>query len=280
MGSELFSVVYGLSSAASWGAGDFCGGVAAKRTDVYGVIIVSQIIGGILLLALALMLGEAVPEAVHLFTGGMAGLCGAFGLVALYRGLAQGRMGVVAPLAAVVAAVLPVLVGIFNEGFPGIWQILGFIAAFIAVWFLSRGSRHAPFQLSDLKLPFFAGIGFGLFFILIDRVSSVSVLWPLVSARASSATLFSLFALAGKKRIARLRNRFLIIAFAGIFDTGGNAFFALATRIGRLDISTVISSLYPAVTVLLAWLILKEKLDRSQWVGIFSALTALVLIAL
>jgi drug/metabolite transporter (DMT)-like permease len=279
MSSAFYSIIYGLASAASWGAGDFSGGYAAKRTTVYSVIVISQMVGGILLLALALILNEPLPSPMNLVIGGIAGMSGALGLIALYSGLATRKMGIVAPVAALVSAILPVAFGIFNEGLPLPQQLLGFIFAFIAVWFLSRGEDNTPLTLQDLKLPLAAGLSFAIFFILIDQVSSASILWPLVSARVASVTLIFVIALVGHKAIRPSSNQLLIIALVGILDSGGNVFYALATRVGRLDISAVLASLYPAVTVLLAWIILKERLSRRGWLGVATALIALVLIA-
>jgi drug/metabolite transporter (DMT)-like permease len=124
-----------------------------------------------------------------------------------------------------------------------------------------------------------AGLGFGLFFILIDRVSENAILWPLAAARIASISLMSIFITVRQQGEMPTRNHFPIIALVGVFDTGGNTFFALATRVGRLDISAVLGSLYPAATVLLAWLILKERLMPQQWVGVVTALGALILIA-
>lgn len=277
--TDLQAVIYGLASAASWGAGDFGGGLASKRNHVVVVIIVSQAVGASLLLALALLLGEPLAGGRDLWLGAIAGLLGELGLVALYLALARGRMGVVAPVAAVVSAILPVLVGIAQEGLPTIMQLLGFGLALLAVWLLSRGSNHTPFSWSDLSLPMVAGIGFGLFFILIDRVSQGVILWPLITARLASITALVSYAAIQRQRIIPAANQFPVMVLAGIFDSGGNAFFALATQAGRLDISTIVSSLYPAGTVILAWLILKEKLERQQWLGVLTALLALLLIA-
>ncbi|MGB8647519.1 MAG: DMT family transporter [Anaerolineae bacterium] len=279
-GSEFLSVIYGLASAASWGAGDFSGGLATRRTTVYRVIVVSQIAGGLLLLAAALLLTQAVPSPGNLLLGALAGACGTVGLIALYSGLAQGRMGVVAPTAAVVTAVLPVVVGIFGDGLPSLRQLAGFGVALVAVWFLARGDSREPIRLGDFKLPLIAGIGFGLFVTLIGRVSSESVLWPLIAARCASVALITLYATYRRQGIAPQWNHLPLIALAGILDSGGNALFALAARAGRLDISAVLSSLYPAATVLLAWLVLHERLTRPQWLGVIAALVALVLIAL
>ena len=277
--AELAPVLFGLASAASWGSADFTGGVATRRSEVYTVIVVSQLVGGLFLLALAFAFSEPLPSAANLLLGALAGIFGALGLVALYTGLAQGQMGVVSPIAALVTALLPVVVGIFSAGLPGLLVLLGFGLAFVAVWFLARGDSRAPIRLRELKLPVIAGTAFGMFFIIIGHVSSVSILWPLVAARFASVCLIFLYAIARRQIHRPGRSQLPLIALTGVLDSGGNAFFALATRTGRLDIAAVVSSLYPASTVFLAWLVLKERLVRRQWVGVGLALLALALIA-
>lgn len=277
--SEVLAIAYGLSSAVIWGAGDFSGGFATKRNNVYSVIIVSQLVGGALLVVLALFLAEKIPSLNNLLWGGLAGISGAFGLVALYSSLACGRMGIVAPVSAVIAAALPVIVALFHEGIPEPSQLVGFGIAIISVWLLSRSNNNAKIQMRELFLPVMAGLGFGLFFILIDRVSEDAILWPLVVARIASISLLSIVITVRQQREMPTRNQLPIIALVGIFDTGGNTFFALATQVGRLDISAVLASLYPAATVLLAWLILKERLMYQQWIGVIAALGAIILVA-
>jgi drug/metabolite transporter (DMT)-like permease len=280
MSSKIFSILFGLLSATSWGAGDFSGGFASKKTSVYLVILVSQFVGFLFLLAFAWIIISPIPSVDTLLIGGLAGFSAAFGLLALYHGLASGQMGVVAPVAAVIASILPVTVSIYREGKPHNLQLLGFLCAFIGVWFLSRGNSHSQIQVGSLKISVAAGVGFGLFFILIDRVSSESILWPLIAARIASVILFLSIVKARRRKVVLPKNQLFIIALAGIFDAGGTTFFALATRVGRLDIATVLSSLYPAVTVLLAWFILKERLGRQQWLGVCSVMIALILVSL
>jgi len=280
MSSEPLAVVFGLASAATWGASDFSGGIATKRTPVLTVVIVSQLMGGILLLVLALILAEVIPSRNALLLGGIAGMSGAFGLIALYSGLARGRMGVVSPVAAVTTAVLPLGVGIFTEGLPPAPQLAGFGIAMIGIWFLSRGGSDAPIRVRELSLPLAAGVGFGAFFTLIGRVSHDGIMWPLVAARIASISMLGVVCAIRRQSVLPTRNQLPIIALTGIFDTGGNAFYALATQAGRLDIATVLASLYPAGTVLLACLIQKERLERQQWIGVIATLAALALIAL
>ena len=277
--NDFIPVALGLASALSWGAGDFSGGIAAKRTPVYGVVIISQAVGVVLLIGLASLLGEPVPPGTDFVWGAVAGMGGGIGLIALYTALAAGRMGVAAPLSAVVAALIPVVFGIFADGWPALLQLLGFGLALVAVWLISR-SEDVKVRLPDLWLPLVAGTGFGMFFVAIGRTSGVAVMWPLVGTRVASSTLLIAIARLARQPMATQREHLGFIALSGILDTGGNAFYALAARMGRMDVAPVLGSLYPASTVWLARFILKERLSRAQLLGVAAALTAIVLIAL
>lgn len=277
--SAATSILFGLLSAATWGAGDFCGGLASRRAHTFAVVAVSQMIGGSLLVVLALLFREPWPAPVDLGWGALAGVIGNIGLLALYRGLATGQMGVVAPLSAVLSAALPVVVAVWAEGLPELLTLAGFGVALAGVWLLSRPEGGAPFRLDSLGLPLAAGLGFGLFFVLIDRVGPGALFWPLVAARAASLTMMTVVLLARRPVALPERGRLPLIALSGALDAGGNAFFALAAQTGRLDIAAVLASLYPASTVLLAGLVLKERLTRVQIAGVLAALAAIVLIA-
>ena len=278
-GIGLAPIGFGLASAACWGSGDFCGGLASKRWPVYSVIISSQLIGVGLLVGLALAFGEAVPPLPQLALAGLGGLAGAVGLVALYRALAEGHMGIAAPVAGVVGVALPVLIGAALEGLPNTLQIAGFALAIFAVWFISR-TTEARFQRRDLGLPLLAGLGFGVFFVLIGRASDTAVMWPLVAARCASIGALLVFTAFTHQPRLIPAGHWRLVALIGVLEVGGNAFFILAGQSGRLDVAVVISSLYPAATVLLARLVLKEHLGRFQAIGVMAALAAIVLITL
>lgn len=268
-----------MAAAASWGAGDFAGGLAARRSNVYGVVVLSQAVGLVLLAGLALLLAEPPPSGADATWGAAAGLAGGLGLVAFYRGLAVGRMGVAAPLAGVVSAGLPVLLGTFLEGLPDGRQLAGFGLALAAVWLLSRNPGSVRLRSRVLALPLLAGFGFALFLILIDRASERAVLWPLVAARLASLVFLLPLALWRRRRSLPACRALPLVALVGLFDSGGNAFYALAAQTGRLDVAAVLGSLYPASTLLLARLFLKERLASRQWLGALMALAAVLLIA-
>jgi len=277
--SPLLGIGFGLAAASSWGSGDFCGGLASRRTNVYGVVIISQLVGLVLLTILALLLAEPIPTLTDIVWAAIAGIGAAVGLAALYHGLATGPMGVVAPVAAVVSVILPLVFGLFLEGIPALPQLLGFGLALCAVWFITRPGDDSRIQLRDLLLPVVAGLGFGVFFILIDHVSA-TVLWPLAAARTASVLALLVVVLLTRQRARPAASQIPLILLSGLFDTGGTALYALAARAGRLDIAAVLSSLYPAVTVVLARFILKERLSRLQGLGLALAMIAVVLIAL
>lgn len=275
----MLSALFGLLSALVWGAGDFCGGLATKRASVYGVIIVGDLVGAALFLALALAFGEAPPSPGAWWWGGLGGVVGAVGLMALYRGLATGRMSVVSPVAAVVTGVVPVLFSAVIEGLPGLLQMAGFGLALLGVWLISSHER-VRIQLGELGLPVLAGLGFGLFFVLMDAAGQAGVFWPLFGARVAAVIALAAYALMTRQFRLPPRELLPLTAAVGVLDAGGNAFFALSAQIGRLDVASVLASLYPASTVALAWLILKERITRLQWLGVAAALGAIVLIAL
>ena len=274
----LATAALSLGAAAIWGGGDFAGGIAVKRASVFRVVAGAHAIGLLLMLVLAWATGEPMPPPASLIWGVVAGITGAFGIAALYKGLAVGRMGVVAPVASVITAVLPVLFGFRIEGMPDRLQLLGFGLAVVSIWLIARPDGEIDSH-RGLGLAILAGLMFGLFLISGKQAGHSGVFWPLVAARTAS-TLLMLVIVAFSPRDPRpLRAAFLPILLSGLFDSGANAMFIAATRHGRLDVAAVLSSLYPASTVILARLLLKERISRMQTVGIAGALIAVALIS-
>jgi drug/metabolite transporter (DMT)-like permease len=189
-------------------------------------------------------------------------------------------MGLVAPLSAVLAAALPVVVSVFTQGWPNMLQFFGFGFALAGVWLLSRPEGSLSFKFTDLTLPLVAGLGFGLFFVFMDRANDRAVFWPIVAARTASLTLLGSVVLLNRQAVTPERRLWPLIALAGVLDASGNAFFTAAAQTGRLDVASVLSSLYPASTVALAGLVLRERLNAGQWLGVGATLLAIVLIAL
>jgi drug/metabolite transporter (DMT)-like permease len=276
---EIGAVIFGLVAAASWGAGDFSGGFATKSSSVLGVLLVVHLVSVILLPVFAIWFESPAPNAFSLAAAVLSGAAGVFGMSALYKGLASGKMGLVAPIAAVTTAALPVFMGMFLEGFPSFHQIVGFAIAFTAIWLLSVPEETQAFQWRQIKLPITAGILLGLSMIFIDQAAEWTVLWSLVVARLTGlAVLLALFLILRKGSMPSKQN-YPVACLAGILDTGGITFYTLAANTGRLDIAASLSSMYPATTVMLAWLIFKERLSGRQRIGVLSALIAIILIA-
>ncbi len=275
---ELSTVVFAFSASITWGAGDFSGGIATRRAQVLSVVFGAYTIGLCMLIVLALIWSEPFPAAVDLVWGGVAGLAGAIGLVAFYQALSVGKMGIVAPIAAMLSAAIPVLFGALTEGLPGPLQLVGFVLAFIAVGLIS-GLGVVKGRPKGLALALLAGVGFGSFFILISRVSQGSVFWPLATARFASLLFLLAVIFIRRQKVLPVKSVWPVIFLAGALDVAGNVFFVLATHAGRLDVAAMLSSLYPAVTVLLATILLKERMTRLQTIGIVIALVAVPLIS-
>jgi drug/metabolite transporter (DMT)-like permease len=279
----LLSILYGLTSALTWGAADFTGGIASKRTNVYGVVIGAEGFGMILFLVMALVFREPVPPWQTWLWGGASGLSGGFGLLLLYRAFSSGRMSVAAPVSAVIAAIIPVVVGVFMDGLPGVWTFAGILLAIGAVWLIAHGEgggENAAVRLNEITLPLIAGVVFGMYFVFMHQASREAFFWPIVASRLASTTGILGYALVTRQPWSPGRKLWPLIALSGILDVSGNAFYVLGGQIGRLDMAAVLGSLYPGSTVLLAGVFLHERLNRLQIAGILAALTAIVLMML
>lgn len=272
-------ILLGLLSALTWGAGDFSGGLAVKRSNPYGVIVVAHSLSLLLLLILAPIVGEPIPPFRDWLWGGASGIAGGIGLALLYRALAEERMSVAAPVSALVAAALPVMLGLLQDGLPGLWALAGFALALAAVWLVSGGGVMAVY-FGELRRPVIAGIAFGAFFIFIERASQTALLWPLVAVRIVSTTTMLSYALLARQDWFPKRESFTPLLLSSVLDTLGNAFYALSARTGRLDVAAVLGALYPGATVFLAWVFLKERISHLQTLGVLLALSAIILLTL
>lgn len=275
-------VVLALSSALVYGAADFCGGLASRRAGALAVVALSQAVGLGALLLLLPVLGGA-PTAADLWWGAAAGVAGAVGLAVFYRALADGVMSVVAPVTAVCAAAVPVLLGLGLGERLTTTGLVGVGLALVAVPLVAaegglptlRTARQA-----GLVPALVAGAAFGLFFVLLDQPSSASGLWPLVGARLASLALVTVLALASRSALTLPRRVLPLTAVAGVLDMAANALFLLAAREGLLAVAGVLASLYPVSTVLLAQAVLRERLGGVQVGGLLTAVAAVALIAL
>jgi drug/metabolite transporter (DMT)-like permease len=277
------AVVLALSSAVVYGASDFLGGLASRRTSVFGVVAMSQAVGLVALVALLPWLGGPVGVA-DVAWGAAAGLAGAVGLVVFFRALSRGVMSVIAPVTAVTAAAVPVLVGLLAGDRIGRWTMAGIALALAAVVLVSaEGGLSALRAARPASMPsaLVAGAAFGFFFVLLDRTSDDSGLTPLVTARLASLTLVVVLALIGRKALRVSRPALPLAAVSGAGDMAANALFLLATQAdGQLAITGVLASLYPVSTVVLAQVLLRERLAGAQMAGLGTAVAAVVLITL
>lgn len=277
--SRVFAtVIFGLAASLCWGSGDFNGGLASRRSNSSSVVIAAYAVGFVLLVGLALLWREPFPSLLDMLWGGLAGLAGGVGLISFYSALSIGRMGIAAPVSAVLTASLPVLFSALTQGLPSLIQLGGFVLALLAIALISRPER-AKGRPEGIGLALLAGCGFGCFFILISRVSPSATFWPLAMARFTSVLFLLIVVRIRQQPVLPKMTVAPLVLLAGVLDAIGNAFFVLAAHTGRLDIAAVLSSLYPAATMLLAAILLRERVTRVQGVGILLALIAVPLIS-
>lgn len=275
------SIGLGLLSSLFWGTGDFLGGVVSRRVGAVRSIFFIEVLGLILLLGLSPFFNEDFFGWQNFLIAFIAGAIGTLGLIVLYHAMTIGLMSVATPVSALFAAALPVLVSAVIDGMPGPIALTGFVLAFLAVWFISQDGEKGFHlnKLTDLKLPLIAGFGFGMYFVMIHFASTESTLWPLITGRiGGSAAIIALMMVRRVSLSTETPKPWLMIAGNASFDVLGNAFFIFAGQAGRLDMATIMASLYPLATVALAGMILKEKLAIKQWIGIAFAIIAIVLL--
>jgi drug/metabolite transporter (DMT)-like permease len=277
---HLLGVVFALTSALVWGSGDFNGGLAARRSNHFQVVALASVSGIVVLTLLAVVRGEPLPNLKSSVWASLAGVSGALGIASLYRALSLGNTAVVAPTAAVIGAGLTVFFGMVFEGVPRMTQIVGFPVGIIGIWLLAKSpSRFRHEVQGGLLLAFLAGVGFGGFFILIAQVEPGMIFTPLVITKIVSLCVAVVVLFMQNVGLPRIGGN-PIALIAGILDAGGSVFYLLANQFTRLDVAAVLSSMYPASTVILASLILKEKISGVQWAGVALCLFAVGLIAI
>jgi drug/metabolite transporter (DMT)-like permease len=276
--ANLLNAGLSLSAAATWGTGDFVGGLASRRSHPIGILLMSQLtgLGGLIVLALAMH--EPLPSLATFGWGLAAGTANVIGFVAFYRALSIGKMGVNAPVTAVVTASLPLMFAAITEGLPHPVQLAGFLVALIGIWLLAKPDGTGVHS-AGLGLAVVAGVLFSAFLVLMKVAGQFTTGWPLASARLAGVIVAGLLVAhrPAERTPSRAAVPFGIIA--GLLDSGGTIFFLPAVRHGRLDVAVVLSSLYPVTTVVLARLVLKERLTAIQTAGVIAALAAVPMIA-
>jgi len=212
-----------------------------------------------------------------------AGSIGCVGLLLFFKSMVDGKMSIAAPVSALMTAILPVIYSTLTEGLPGPGKYFGFALALVAIWLISQGEGHQKklhLHLADLRLPLLAGVCFGLYFILVHQASRNATIWPMIFGRGAGTITLFFFAAVNHQLKWPNRQAAPLVFLNAAGDIAGNTFYILSGQVGRLDVAAVLGSLYPGTTVLLAGLLLHERLNRSQWLGILTALAAIVLMTI
>ena len=300
------NAILALAAAGLWGGGDFSGGMAVKHTSegeaggslngALRVILMSHAASFCVLVTVARLRGDAFPHGAALAWGVVAGLLGGISLALFYIALSRGAMGASAALSGLLAAAIPAMVSMGLEGTPGLRRVVGFCAAGVAIWLIAGTSSGTSEQgkkedRGTLGLAIVSGAGFGCYFVALKFAGAAGVIWPMATARMGSLSLCSvlLLALLVKQRRGGSREgagaqvrigRGAVLWSLGtaVMDTSGNLLYIAATRAGRLDVASVLASLYPATTILLAAWTLKESPTRRQGLGMAVAVVAVLLI--
>ncbi len=250
----------------------------SRRAPVLAVVLVSQVVGTVIAVGLAVVRGETMPLLSDVPWCIAGGISAGIGIAALYHGLATARMGVVAPITGVLGATIPVLYGVAVEGLPSALVVAGMGVAIVAVVLVSRvaDDRAGP---SGIGIALLAGVAIGIFGVAISQISEGNTFGPLAIIRTAEAAFIATVILIGRRAWRVDRQLLPAIAGVGVLDMAGNAAFILAVQTGALAIAVVLSSLYPVMTVILASTFLRERVTRTHAVGIVLAVAAIVCIA-
>jgi len=271
-------VVLALAAAVAYGLSDFVGGLASRRTTAWPVAFLAGV-GGLLGALVLALVRPGDPAPTDLAWGALAGLGSGLGGAFLYRGLAAGRMGVVAPVSAVGAAVLPVVVGVLGGERPSVPVWLGIAAALPGIWLVSQEPGETDQLAAGLGDGVLAGLGFGLLFSAMGQVPESAGFWPLVASQGTGTIAIAVTAVVlGSSWRPTARSQLWGLA-AGLMASAAVLCFLLATQGGMLSVAAVITSLYPACTVLLAALVLHERVHRAQGLGLGLCALAVTLVA-
>ena len=279
-------ILLAAAAALVYGVGDYCGGRASRKMDSLVVTCIGQVFSLVLLGIFLVILGDPAPGLHDWLWGAAGGIGGFVGLSLFYYALAKGSMTVVAPLAAVVSAVLPVGAGLLLGDRPSLIAYIGIVVAVAGIALVTGavGTAHAPTKLAIVGVATLAGCGFGWMFVCLDRTSEDSGMWPLLAARIASISIAATIIFVrhmARDRADKPAIRVTSIAlWAGLFDMGANVLFVFANRHGMLSLVSVITALYPVSTIVLALRLDHEKANRSQFIGMACAGLALAFVSL
>jgi drug/metabolite transporter (DMT)-like permease len=279
MSANFTFPTYGIATILCWGTGDFIGGYAAKRANAFVLTLCAHTGGLILMATLAPLQHATYPSRNAALWAIAGGLCGGAALAIFYRALASGKMGLTAPVSAVLGAAIPVAFGIFTEGLPHAIQLGGFGLAVLGIFLISRPEDGVA-RPEGLSLAILAGFGFAGFFLCMKQTGETSALWSAALSRLASLVLVLVIVLSSKAD-RRIEMKGIVLgALAGCLDVSGTALYVRASQTGRLDAAVVLTSLYPAVTVVLARLLLREHFTGWKTAGMVAAILAVPMIAL
>jgi drug/metabolite transporter (DMT)-like permease len=278
------AVLLGLASALTYGTADFIGGLVTRRNPATRVVFLGKSAGLVLYLVAIPLIGAEFTAAAWVW-GLPAGVAGAVGIAFLYHGLAHGRMSVVAPITAVVSGIMPVLFGLGLGERPAPLQMVGVAVAILAVALIStvpepgpRTSLRERLSRSGVPDALLSGLGLGGFLILITRAGEDSGAWVLVAAQVGQIALMGLLVVVTRTSVLPDPGTGKGVATTGVLDSAGTILYLLGTRLGLISVVAVLTSLYPAATVLLAKVFLQDRLSRSQVVGLALALAGVIML--
>ena len=277
----MLAVALGLASSIAWGISDFLGGLKSRSLHLLTVLLVSQAISVLPLAAIVALRGEPVPSWPDPLWAALGGLAGVVGLASFYRGLAVGAMSVVAPISGL-AATIPVAVGVATGDRPSALQAAGIAVALAGVAIASREEHEetgAYRVATGVGLALLSALGFGCFFVGLDAGSEGDLWWALLFVRAASLSAILLAALVLRPSLRLGRADLPALLAIGVLDVTANGLFAAAANEGLVSVVAVLGSLYPVMTILLARLVLEERVARLQQAGVVAVLTGVALIA-
>jgi drug/metabolite transporter (DMT)-like permease len=272
-------VILGLLASLGWGVADFGGGLSSRRAPVLGVLLWSQVASLLVGVPVLLAAGEPPMQPFDFGIAALGGALGAAGLALLYRGLAVGRMGVVAPVAAVLTATVPVIFGFAVEGVPSIFAIAGIGFAVLSVFLVSRSPAAPDGRSSGIWYGFAAGITFASFTIAASGLGDRLVVSPVVVIRIVSILAIASWIVARRAQWRVPRSLWPLLFAVGVIDMSATASYLTAISIGPLAIAAILSCLYPVVTTVLAAVLVRERISRVHAVGIVAAGVGVALIA-
>jgi drug/metabolite transporter (DMT)-like permease len=278
----VLAIGLALVASLSWGAADFVGGIKSRALPLLAVIGLSQLAGLTVIAVIVAARGEPAPGGDWWLYASLSAVGGLCGLFAFYRGLSIGAMSVVAPVSAL-SAVVPVVFGLARGERPSALQGVGMVVAIAGVVLAAReeGPEGAPpskLVASGVGLALVAALGFGSFFVGMDKAAEADALWPILINRVTGVTILVVMVAALRPRLALGRADFGALFAVGTLDMGANALFALASREGFVSVVSVVASLYPVVVIALAHLVLRERTSPLQLAGAALALGGVALI--